>query len=282
VLSESLQRELLESIKECDNRFSRAVALQQLIPYLSDSLLDLAITRVQEMDSSFDWADAVVALAPRMAELGHHQDALDAAGAIDWEQATAVGDKGSLRANALAGITPHLTVEERTGAISEAVPDALKVRDHYYRSRALAALLQHVPDSLPELRKQAARASLDAARNTSDPNKRGEALTALGPSLREPLLSEALAVAALLPKGPYLNFSVRAKALSALVPKLCDLPAGKRHQLWSTTLHTCATGIRPDFLWDVAAMAPLLKSIGGSQAVADAARTIFDIAALWP
>jgi hypothetical protein len=240
LLSEPLQKEVLEALEDSDDGSFISDILIKLSPHLSDSLLDLAVARVGQIEDPFNWADAVVPLAGRMAELGHHEDALASAAVIDWDQGTSFGDKGSLRANALSEIAPYLTVDECKKAMSQAVHDALQVDDRYFRSRALAQLLPHVPDSLPELREQAARAAMDAAHAMTDEEKRSAALTALGPSLREPLVSEALAMAALLPRGPYVYWSLRAQALAALVPNLCELPPIR---VWLSRLHTSPRSI---------------------------------------
>lgn len=264
------------------NSFVRKDILVKLLPYLPDSLLDLAITSVQELDSVWEWADAVVILAPRMAELGHHDEALDAVAQIDWEQGTSIGDAGCLRANALTRVARHLPIEESASVLSNAIVDALQISGQYVRSRALAEIASHLPDSSLELKNKALRSALDAARETSDSEKRTAALEALGPSLHEVLLGEALACAVLLPEGPYIGRSLRAGVLSELAGRLCDLPAVKLYKMWSSALQDLAKWVRPGLLWDIPAFAPVMISLGGQHTIIDAAQTIFDVANLWP
>jgi hypothetical protein len=282
LLDEDLQRDVLEGVKEIDNDLIQADILTKVFPYVQEPLLDLSVTRIQEFEDVSPWTQAVVALTPRMAELGHHQDAVDAAAQIDWERGSTIEGAPCPRATALIGIARHLAPDERTSVLGRAVADAMTVSDHLMRSLALAQLAPQLPESLTELKQRALRTALDATRNIDDADARSSALALLGPSLREPLLGEALSLAVLLPEGPYVNQSLRATALSGLATRLSELPSARLYKLWCNALRELAKWTRPGLLWDIPAVTPVLTSLGGTRAAADAARTIFDVASAWP
>ncbi len=107
---------------------------------------------------------ALAAPAPRLAELGHPAEALEAARAI--------GDEGS-RSEALAALAPHLTEP----LLGEALEAARAIGDEGDRSAALAALAPR----LAELGHPAE--ALEAARAIGDEGYRSVALAALAPDL---------------------------------------------------------------------------------------------------
>ena len=181
---------------------------------------------------------ALAALAPRLAELGHSAEAVEAARAIE--------DKWS-RSEALAALAPHLTEPllrealEATRAIggewswsrrlaalaphlagaghpAEALEAARAIEEEWPRSEALAALAPHLG---PTERDRALREALEAARAIGDEGSRSAALAALAPpwpTERDPALCEALEAArAIGDEGS------RSKALAALAPRLVEL-----------------------------------------------------------
>jgi hypothetical protein len=282
LLTADLQRDVLDDVKEIANGFTQGDILVKVFPYLDESLLDLAITRVNEFQDASPWTEAVAALIPRMAAFGRHQDALEAAALIDWERSSMNDDAPSPRATALIGISRHLTPDERVSLFSRAVADAMQISDHLARSLTLAQLATELSDPLTELKGQVLRAALDAARSTKDSDEQSRAIAVLGPKLHEPLLGEALTIAALLPEGGYLNRSLRAAALEGLAIRLSELPPAKLYERWSVAFRALAKWTRPGLLWDIPALAPLLASLGGPHAAADAGRVIFDVAQSWP
>ena len=160
-------------------------------------------------------SEALAALAPRLAELGHPAEALEAARAIESEWS---------RSRALAALAPHLTEP----LLREALEAARVIGNWGARSEALAALAPHLG---PTERDRALREALEAARAIGDGRSRSrrwprwpptwgrpsgtepsarrwrrrgpsgtggpgpEALAALAPHLTEPLLREALEAA---------------------------------------------------------------------------------------
>ena len=97
-------------------------------------------------------SQALAALAPHLAELGHPAEALEAARAIESEWS---------RSRALAALAPHLTEP----LLREALEAARAIGNWGARSEALAALAPHLG---PTERDRALSEALEAARAIGD------------------------------------------------------------------------------------------------------------------
>lgn len=91
------------------------------------------------------------------------------------------------------------------------------------------------------------------------------------------LLPEALSAA-----REIRNVGHRARAFSALAPRLAELPEAQAYPLWAETLPVLAARTRKDLLRDLGALVPLITALGGEQALAETARVIQDVARWWP
>jgi len=176
---------------------------------------------------------------------------------------------------ALAALAPYLGPTERDRALREALAAARAIGYEWSRFHALAAL---IPRLGPTERDQAVREALAAARALdSEQFTRGSALTELAPHLTAPLLGEALEAARAIGDAEY-----RSGALSALAPRLTELPLAMLSSLWSITLRLSAIRTRRNVLRDLIALVPVLSALGGAEAMAETARAIQDVGRWWP
>jgi hypothetical protein len=74
----------------------------------------------------------------------------------------------------------------------------------------------------------------------------------------------------------------RASALTALSPRLAELPRPALYPLWDETLPLLARRTRPDLLADLRALVPVIHALGGEAAIAETFRAIQDVARWWP
>jgi hypothetical protein len=278
LLSEDQLRDVAEyAIEETEISLLEAIAHR-----LSAPVLQQAVDGLEKIESASDWADAVVALVPRMAELGYVKEAIESASMVDWQQTTFIGDRGCLRANALAGIAPHLADDVAGPLLSGALTEAMKIEGLYIRARAVATLAPLLRPPHDDLATRATASALAGLPHVSEPEQRAEALASLAPVLPDDLLAQALALTQALPRGGFVYYSLRANALAALAPRLATLRPAACHRLWTGTLHSLAASPRAELMWDIPALTPVIASIGGQRAVHDAVRAIFDAAVLWP
>ena len=124
-LTELMLRKALKAARAIRYEGSRALAA--LAPHLTEPLLREALEAARAIGDEWDRSQALAALAPRLAELGHPAEALEAARAIgdEWD-----------RSEALTALAPHLTEPW----LREALEAARAIRYEGSRSRALAAL----------------------------------------------------------------------------------------------------------------------------------------------
>ncbi len=104
-----------------------------------------------------------------------------------------------------------------------------------------------------------------------------QALSDLAAHLPPDLLPEALTAA-----REIRDVDNRARALSALAPRLAELPKAQAYPLWAETLPVLAGRTRRDLLSDLGALALLIAALGGEQAFTETARAIQDVARWWP
>jgi hypothetical protein len=256
--------------------------LEAVAPHLSESLVELAASQLANIKNVAERAAGIAALAPRMAELGWHQKAIECAGMIEWEAKAPSFNRRCLRADALAAMSQHLPEEVAAQIVREALIAAMEISDHFLRVYAIASLVPQLKSSHLELRERAVESAFSALSNISDPAERAEAVVAVTSLLPDRLLGKALVQASLLPSRTRADKPSRAKALAALAPRLAALPTVACFGLWTDALHALAANPREELLLDIPALAPVITSLGGPQAVRDAARAIFDSAALWP
>ena len=114
-----------------------------LAPHLTAPLLGEAVAAAWAIEDVWDRSRALAALAPRLAELGHPAEALEAARAIRnegyWSPALAA------RSQALAALAPHLTAP----LLGEALAAARAIGYERGPSEALAALAPRLAELPP-------------------------------------------------------------------------------------------------------------------------------------
>jgi hypothetical protein len=172
----------------------------------------------------------------------------------------------------MGGLAPHLP----DSLLHEVLTATRQIEDEHARARALAGLALYLPGTLlPD--------ALAAARQIKDNRDRAWALVDLAPHLPELLLSEALAAARQIK-----DEHARARALAGLAPRLAALPYPIIARLWAEPqdglplLHSLARRSRSDLLADLRALAPVLATLGGEEAIAEIFRAIQDVGRWWP
>ena len=166
--------EALEAARAIGDEEDRLEALAALAPHLTEpwlrEALEAARAAAREGPSATRYKSEQCAplaeLAPRLAELGHPAEALEAARAVPPEY---------VRIWVLAALAPRLA---ELGHPAEALEAARAIGDERYRSQALAALAPHLTE--PWLRE-----ALEAARVIKDEGDLSRALATLAPRLVE-------------------------------------------------------------------------------------------------
>jgi hypothetical protein len=167
------------------------------------------------------------------------------------------------RAEAFEKLLPFLPPE----LLPEALAAAREIKDEYHRARALTALAERLPPKLPP--------EALAAREIKDEWRRALALTALAAPLPPKLPPEALAAREI---DEYHHVDI----LTALAPRLAELPRPTLYRSWDGTLPLLDRRTRRDLLADLQALVPVIHALGGEAAIAETARAIQDIARWWP
>jgi hypothetical protein len=196
-------REALAVAREIEAEGHRAKALLGLAHYLSEPMLNEALAVVRDMPGE-DWegrsirAQVLAALASRLAQLGHLQDAF----AVLQE----TEDEGNW-AKVLTALVPYLPEHLLQGVVTA----VRRIQSEKIRAEALAELAPHLPEHL-------VRDALAAAQEIGWEEHRVEALTGVAPHLPEPLKVEVLKEA--LKAVRHMFTHARATALTGLAPYL--------------------------------------------------------------
>jgi hypothetical protein len=177
------------------------------------------------------------------------------------ELARGIEDDGA-RARVLVELAPRLAEPAQVETVLELVRG---IGDERARNRALAELVQ-------------VETALELVGGIGDEWARAQALVELAPRLAEPAQVES---ALELARGIE-DEGVRAWALAVLAPCLAALPRSQVLPLWEETLCLSTTRSRRDVLADLGALAPVIASLGGSEAIEAACRAIEDVGRWWP
>jgi hypothetical protein len=278
-LPDELRPETLTAIQNLPEDY-RARFLFELAPWLPDSALEEAVNLAQQLTDDNHWPEALPTLLPRWAESGHAQEALEVLEQMDWSPANFVGLQRSRRAQILAAIVPKLSESERESALEDALPNIRNLQSKSMFACAAADLAQHLAEPMRmQLIEEAFHATLDNQRW----RERASALQALAPHLPQSLLADAAAAASQLPATRYLvNKNARAEALAALAIQLAKLPPILLYPIWRETLSRLSRSSRPDLLWDLKALLPILTGLGCANAPLAMAQAITAVAQRWP
>lgn len=161
---------------------SRALALADLAPYLSRSLLQNGLKKALAIKDPKYRAQALVGLAPYLAEQSKSKTMLEMLKAAHEMEYEADG------AEALVDLTPHLPETLKSEVVQEALKMAWTIEDHDDRAIVLATLIPYLPESQ---KSTVVQKTLETTQTTSE-SFRALVLGALAPYLSEHLLQEAL------------------------------------------------------------------------------------------
>jgi hypothetical protein len=70
--------------------------------------------------------------------------------------------------------------------------------------------------------------------------------------------------------------------LRLVAPELARIPTVQLYPIFNRTLRTCTTRARRDVLLDIAALAPVVRAIGGDAAALEVVHAIDDVCQRWP
>jgi hypothetical protein len=233
ILPGSLIPELAEIARQTEDPGARVAGVLQMLDRLPTAergeLIDTAVKAARAIEGEFDRVEALVSLAPRLAE-SQLSEALAAArgmeGGASWRLLVGLAphlrgalldtalvearslEVGDYQSRALVAIAAHLGAAQRPSVLLEALRSA-QLGDSRTVAQIAAELAERVAETLlPEV--------LSLARSERDPIGRAGALLSLVTRLSEPvrssILLEALAAARAI-QGPGLR-SVRAAALA--------------------------------------------------------------------
>ena len=76
--------------------------------------------------------------------------------------------------------------------------------------------------------------------------------------------------------------SLREQTLSAIATRLTTFPRAKLYALWREVIHVLARRPRQEVLVDLSALAPVLFTLGGKDAIVKAGWAIVDVGRWWP
>jgi hypothetical protein len=255
-----------------------------------------ALVLISQMANAWQQADALASLAPRLPE-ALLPEALAAAVAIEDTDA---------KVKALRGLAPYLSETQR----SEALAAALAIKDAFVKALAVSALAYYYLSEAE--RTEVVREALAAAVAIEDTFAQAAALSALAPHLNESQRAEVLAVAftikdafdkvmvlnAIAPQLPAERqmtvlgdaYSIiaqvgllRNELLDSLMATWITIGfAGLTKPMWCTQLHKLARERRREFMEDLAAMAPLIRHLGGQEALVVLVQVICESTSWWP
>jgi hypothetical protein len=145
-----------------------------------------------------------------------------------------------------------------------------EIKNEVFRIEALTGLARYLPTELID-------EALTIAQEIRDELGLAEALVTLSPRLPSNLLPEALILATKIGSR-----DARAKALAALAPCLAELPSRDLYPLWDETLQHLACRTRDDLITDLKALEPIIRALGGEEAITKTQRAIQDVQRWWP
>ncbi|NEO77787.1 MAG: hypothetical protein F6J99_16705 [Moorea sp. SIO4G3] len=263
-------QQVLDDARGISDESYRANTLIALAPHLPDVLLQQALDDARGISDEYFRANALGALAPHLPEL--LPEALDSVRAIP--------DK-SLQTYRLITLAPHLPE-----LLPEALDCARSIPNPSSRAYALIRLAPHFPEVLPEVldcvraEHEYERVDLladlaphlppvflgqafDCAKAIKHPSWRANALGGLEPYLPEVLLPEALNAVGL------------DNLLKKLNPSLVDFSD------WQQLLNCLARLTRPNFLYHLYQLAPLIIELGGIESLRETVAAVDDVRRWW-
>ena len=299
-------QQALNALKAIQNEQTRLGALAQLVPKLPPNLLPEALAIAGAIQTGIFRVKALKALAPRLPP-----DLLLEALEIARLEGKSYGYCRSL---GLSALVEYLPESLRAETLADALASARTIqtgsfRDNVYFAGALTELLLKLPEAL---RADVMQETLEAARAIEEDWCRSAALSELAPKLPESMqvdvMQEALdafvseeedwAKAHVLPHvipnlSPELLFKAfvlamdlelerdRITALIALAYRMSRLQIDKLLPLWRRILHSLSSRSQRDFMHSLLALAEVVYTLGGREAVAEALVAIQEVGRWW-
>jgi hypothetical protein len=265
--------EALDAVRAIIWPWNRERALAATIPHLSPALLRTARILSDEMKFPTRWG-SVVALATRLAD--EEAGPLLAEALVVIAAPDAWTGSGDYR-EALPVVAPRLTAPVVNAAVTrvrEVFADRVDVR---------APAFAMLAGQLPEPRRSTLLAEAMAlAEQIEDPDDRATALGAMSPYLPDAQLGRLFEVIRGVGESKYVRTCTRAEALAVVASRLARLPTGQLYPMFQRALHVLAARSRAQLLWDLWALSPVIKELGGVEAVSAVARDVMDAARRWP
>ena len=253
-------RDALDATSDIGWDWQQAIALAGVVPHLSAPLLQEAHTLALEIRDP-GRRSVIVALVARLPAIDAQPLLVEAVVAMLTPNAWAgAGDYSDMLPSLVPRLTPTL-MQETLGRVRAI--EQLEVR-----AKALAMLAGYLAEAEHG---GVYLEALDAAEAVDDGDNRATALGAVSEHVPEALLPRTLEPLRAVPKGKYLYVNSRAEALAVLAPRLARLPVDSLYPLWQDSLHVLAARARPQLLWDLWALPPVLATLGGVPALAAAA-----------
>jgi hypothetical protein len=212
-------------------------ALKRIIPEMSTEEFRDAFDAAAEFITGASWTQIRLALISRLLDLGLEQAAVEEVRAM-WPQTV------PLEARII--LASHLSAEERSAALHDAVLAALEIEPETDRANALADLL---PDLSEPERSDVVREIRLAAQAISDGARSGEDNYAL-----HMLMQTANSI----------------------------LPSHLLLRIWQRTLQVASSGARRDLLMSLASLLEIVEPIGGEGVWLETADQIFQVHSWWP
>ena len=257
----ALVEEAVLAARGIDMPETRASTLVSLMPFVSAEegivLASEALDAVEGIPNEYDRAHQLARVAPSLPPA-----LLDGALVL----AAGLRDHLWLR-TAFRDVLPALAA---AGRQEEALDRTLAAPTGRIDGRILAAIAAYLTQPLLS---RALAASDDLA-----PYDRGEALSGLGPRLAT--LGRPIGALQLIVTIP--SRESRATALRAVVPALMEAPAGELARAWGPVLQVLAARNRTELLSDVAALAPVIATLGGAEAARATSAAVADVGVWFP
>ncbi len=299
-LPETLQRELLHTIKAVKQAVNRAPVLIKLVSSstgeLKQAILKEALQTIQAIKNEMSQASLLAKLAPDLPEDLHQQvvgKALTQATALKnehyqaqvltelapalpgnlQEQALSLAlalNYGPDRAQVLAALLP-VVPEPRRQSLLQAF---LEVADTYKEDVSRVELLISIATFLPD---QLIEQLYESIQSVKQEGKRLELLLALAPRLPATLLEQVLSSVQAIS-----NETKRTETLAQAAPHLARLPPSLLYKYWRDMLHIASRRTRGSVLKELAALQPFILALGGQPAIEQTFQAIREVGQWWP
>jgi hypothetical protein len=230
--------------KQLAGKFPKAKAQVALMPRLAEPLRGELVRGMLAGAlklAKLEQATILTSLAHYLSE-AEVRGALAALHPLDWPE-VARDDTVRPLAEALSALASRLA---QLGFAEEALTIVEEIRYGKLRGEAIALVLPHLPEGLPE-----------------------------------PLLSSVLAIMRKLPKPKESFWNGWTDAWAGMVSIMETLALEALYPVWNETLHALAERPRPDMLTDLATLSPALIALGGGVAAAEVAHALLDVVQTW-